>query len=32
MVDESVYQRQVGWVGKGEHPNFKVAGWKLLRE
>jgi len=32
MVDESVYQIQVGWVGKEEHPSSKVAGWKLLRE
>jgi len=32
MVDESVYQIQVGWGGKGEYPSFKVAGRKLLRE
>jgi len=30
MVDESIYQIQVGWTGKKEHPSFKVAGWKLL--
>jgi len=32
MVDESVYQIQVGWGGKEERPSFKVAGRKLLRE
>jgi len=32
MVDESVYQIQVGWASKKEHPSFKVVGWKLLRE
>jgi len=32
MVDESIYQIQVGWASMKEHPSFEVTGWKLLRK